>query len=124
MIFINDAKIYAKVWHVDRKEKYTDIRISTSEKDTDGNYVNSTWFPRLIGHAHQKLKDLKEGDKTIVTKAKFTNEGYTDKDGNKKSAFKFLILEAESEDQNESSSKSSEKSAPAKDAGSTEEDPW
>lgn len=124
MIFINDAKIYAKVWHVDRKEKYTDVRISTSEKDADGNYVNSTWFPRLIGHAHQKLKDLKEGDKIIISKAKFTNEGYTDKEGNKKSAFKFLILEAEPESQNENTTKPSAKSEPKSEEANTEEDPW
>lgn len=94
MIFINDSKIYAKVWHVDRQEKYTDVRIGTSEKDQDGNYINSNWFARLIGHAHQKLKDLSEGDRITITQAKLSNETYTDKEGNKKSSFKFLILEA------------------------------
>ena len=47
MIF-NDNKIYAKVWKVTPSEngKYVDLQITTSEKDNDGNYVNSSWFPR------------------------------------------------------------------------------
>ena len=94
MIFCKD-KIYAKVWSIKKEDKYIDLRISTSEKDRDGNYVNSTWFPRLIGHAFNSLKDeLKEGDRLIITKSKFTNESYT-KDGVVKSSFKFVVLEAE-----------------------------
>ena len=66
MIFIHD-KIYAKVWKITKHEKYADIQITTSEKDNDGNYINSGWFPRLIGHAFNSLKDtLKEGDKIVV----------------------------------------------------------
>lgn len=94
MIFCKD-KIYAKVWSIKKEDKYIDLRISTSEKDRDGNYVNSTWFPRLIGHAFNSLKDeLKEGDRLIITKSKLTNESYT-KDGVVKSSFKFVVLEAE-----------------------------
>ena len=95
MIFIHD-KIYAKVWKITKHEKYADIQITTSEKDNDGNYINSGWFPRLIGHAFNSLKDtLKEGDKIVITKSKMTNERYTAQDGSLKSAFRFLILEAE-----------------------------
>ena len=58
MVFVN-GKIYAKVWSVDAKEKYTDLRISTSEKvEKDGNtsYINSNWFPRAVGKAHNLNK--------------------------------------------------------------------
>ena len=60
MIF-NDNKIYAKVWKVTPSEngKYIDLQITTSEKDNDGNYVNSSWFPRVIGKAVNTLKGLK-----------------------------------------------------------------
>jgi len=54
----------------------------------------------MIGHSHQKLKDLKREDRIVITTAKLTNEPYTDKEGNKRSAFKFLILEAEPANQN------------------------
>lgn len=94
MIFCHD-KIYAKVWKITPAEKYLDLRISTSEKDRGGNYINSTWFPRCIGHAFNSLKDkLKEGDRITITVSKFTNEKYTANDGSIKSAFRFIILEA------------------------------
>ena len=94
MIFIHD-KIYAKVWKVEKFDKYIDLQATTSEKDKEGNYINSGWFPRLIGHAFNALKDsLKEGDTLIITKSKMTNERDEDKEGNKKSRFKFVVLEA------------------------------
>lgn len=94
MIFIHD-KIYAKVWKVDKSEKYIDLQVTTSEKDKEGNYINSGWFPRLIGHAFNSLKDtIKEGDTLVITKCKITNERYKDDEGNTKSRFKFVVLEA------------------------------
>lgn len=99
MVFVN-GKIYAKVWSVDAKEKYTDLRISTSEKvEKDGNtsYINSNWFPRAVGKAHNQAKNFGQGDNVVITKAKMSNEPY-EKDGQKRSAFKFVILEFESKE--------------------------
>lgn len=97
MIFNHD-KIYMKVWKITPHEKYLDLQGSTSEKLDSGEFINSSWFPRVIGHAFNSLKDtLKEGDRIIITKSKFSNERYTAKDGTAKSAFKFLILEAQLE---------------------------
>lgn len=98
MIFCHD-KVYMKVWKLQSKnEKYMDIQGTTSEKDKDGNYINSSWYPRLIGAAFQTMKNtLKEGDRIVITKCKLSNEKYTAKDGTVKSAFRFLILEAEPE---------------------------
>ena len=114
MIF-TDKKIYAKVWKITRREeKYLDLRISTSEKDLEGNYINSTWFPRLIGHAFNSLKDkVKEGDRIVITKAKLTNESY-EKDGVTKSAFKFLILEAEIDGQETNPAQAPAPAAPSR----------
>ncbi len=97
MIF-NDNKIYAKVWKVTPSEngKYVDLQITTSEKNSDGDYINSSWFPRVIGKAVNTLKGLKREDRIIITKSKFTNER-RDTDDGKKSFFRFLILEAEIE---------------------------
>lgn len=108
MIFIKDSNIYAKVWKVTKSDKYIDLRISTSEKDSEGGYVNSNWFPRLIGHAFNSLKDtIKEGDKIIITKAKLSNENYKTQDGVTKSAFRFIILEANIADADETSASNS-----------------
>lgn len=113
MIFIHD-KIYAKVWKVEKYEKYIDLQATTSEKDKDGNYINSGWFPRLIGHAFNSLKDtIKEGDTLVITKSKMTNERYKDSDGNNKSRFRFIVLEANISEAKESSESSDTTPAPA-----------
>ena len=98
MIFIKND-IFGKVWKVmEKTDKYMDIQMSTSEKNVDGEYVNSSWFPRLIGHAYNSLKDaIKDGDRIIIKKSKLTNERYKDNEGAYKSRFRFLILEAELE---------------------------
>ena len=104
MVFVNN-KIFAKVWNVDVKEKYTDLRISTSEKiEKDGNtsYINSNWFARAIGKAHNQAKVLSQGDSVVITKAKLSNESY-EKDGQKRSAFKFVVLEFESKEDTKAS---------------------
>ena len=100
MVFVRNDKIFAKVWKIDKKEKYADIRISTSEKvEKDGNkdYVNSNWFARAVGKAFNQLKDINEGDRVVITKAKLSNEQY-EKNGEKRSAFKFVVLEFESKE--------------------------
>lgn len=128
MIFCNN-KIYAKVWAVTPSEKYIDLRISTSEKDQNGEYINSSWFPRLIGHAFNSLKDkIKVGDKITITKAKFSNEKYTAKDGTVKSAFRFIILEASIDEEN-ANAPTAAGTAPAKTeqqetAASNDDCPW
>lgn len=92
MIF-NTNQIFAKVWKVTPSDKYIDLQITTSEKDGD-EWKNSSWFPRAIGHAANSLKNVKEGDRITITKSKFTNERRETKDGEKRSFFRFLILEA------------------------------
>ncbi len=92
----NENKIYATVWKVTPAEngKYIDLQITTSEKDQEGNYKNSGWFPRCIGHSVNSLKGLKEGDRIVITKSKFTNERYKNENNETRSAFRFLVLEA------------------------------
>lgn len=100
MILVTGNKIYSKIWKIDKKEKYADLRISTSEKvEKDGKteYINSNWFARAVGKAFNQLKDFKEGDNAVIIKAKLSNESY-EKDGQKRSAFKFVVLEFESKD--------------------------
>ena len=101
MVFVTN-KIFAKIWNVDAKEKYTDLRISTSEKvekDGETSYINSNWFARAIGKAHNQAKTLAEGDRVTITKAKLSNELY-EKNGEKRNVFKFVVLEFESNEEN------------------------
>lgn len=81
MFYIKDT--YAKVWKTMRvKEKYTDLNISTSEKDQDGNYINYNWFIRCLGAAHNKAKKIEDGTRIKILKGKIINENRQDKDGN------------------------------------------
>lgn len=106
----NENKIYAKVWKITPSDngKYIDLQITTSEKDQDGNYINSSWFPRCIGKSVNTLKELTAEDRIVITKSKFTNERKTLEDGTVRSFFRFIILEAkiDGKDKNEGNSKS------------------
>ena len=126
MIFIHD-KIYAKVWKVTKSDKYIDLQITTSEKDADGNYINSGWFPRLIGHAFNSLKDkIKEGDRIAITKSKITNERRKLDDGTTRSSFRFVVLEAniESAKSEETTEIETPTSTQEQQASSGEACPW
>ncbi len=108
MIFVKDTEQYATVWKVKPSEngKYIDLQISTSEKDKDGSYLNSSWFPRCIGHANNSLKDLQERDRIKIKTFKLTNEYNKEKN---QSYLRFLILDAEILDKDGSSSKETTK---------------
>lgn len=97
MILFNKA--YCTIWDIKPSEKYTDIRISTSEKNRDGNYVNSNWFARCIGKAHNQIKNFEVKDRAIILSGKVTNETY-EKDGQKRSVLRVLIYDLEKNEPN------------------------
>ena len=101
MIWLDNVR-YAKLWKVFDYEddaKYADASIGTSEKNPDGEWVNSRWPARFIGHAFNKLKkgDFDEGDKLRIVQGKLSNESYQDADGNWKNALRMLVMDAEIE---------------------------
>ena len=80
MFFIKEA--YATVWKIQEvRENYTRVRFSTSEKDLQGNYINSTWFGMFTGKAHAKAESLQEKDRIQITSGKINNKR-EQKDGN------------------------------------------
>ena len=98
MILVKDGnpiRQFMRVWKIDSHEKYTDLRASTSERKEDGGYINSNWFPRCIGHAHNKMKDVKEGDTIVVTSFRISNETGKGRDGATHSYFRMLLLDFE-----------------------------
>lgn len=124
MIYFTDC--YAKVWEIKCGEKYVDLKISTSEKDQNGEYKYSHWFARCFGKAFEAAGKIKEGDRIKILKGKVVNETYTDKDGNKKSFIKVIIIDFEKLDSEKSTaqaadikpkaeSKQEQQSAPADD---------
>lgn len=123
-MFFCEGKFFAKVWSIKKEEKYLDLRISTNEKDQDGEWHDSTWFTRVIGHAFNSLKDtLKEGDNIVINRIKFSNEGEKGDDGKWKSYFKVLILDASISEKAEK--KSTENTGSTKAEKEDKEDsPW
>jgi hypothetical protein len=78
-------KTYATIWNVKDKNKFAEVRFSTSRKDpkNEGKYLNSTWsFVRFVSDAYKKSVDLSKKDKIIITKAGMSLEPYEDKEGN------------------------------------------
>ena len=59
MVFVRNDKIFAKVWKIDKKEKYADLRISTSEKvEKDGKDGEG----RRLGDGAPRAKLGREAD--------------------------------------------------------------
>ena len=71
---LSSKGFWAKVWKIEDCGNFHQCQISTSKKDKDGNYVKDySGFVRLIGHAHNKAKDIKEGDTIKVSNSELTN---------------------------------------------------
>lgn len=93
MFFVSNK--YAKIWKIFKtEEKYVDLSVSTSEKDRDGEFRNSNWRARAIGHAFQQYKngEVSEGNQYAI-RGKLTNERYQDDDGNWKDNYRLLIMD-------------------------------
>lgn len=113
MIFIKNPT-WIKIWEVNPKEKYIDIRFSTSEKKEDGSYTNSNWFGRCLGKARNKIieDNIQKGDKIRMTSGKITAEVYLNDKGEKRTApVKILIFDY---DNGENSNNASAEPSPKK----------
>lgn len=72
MIYINDVR-YVKVWKAENKGKFISLQCSTSEKNQQGEYENSSWNVILVGNAYDQGKHLEKGDTFTINKGKITN---------------------------------------------------
>ena len=62
---------YAKIWNIDRKEKYSVVELSVSKKNraTDQYETDfSSKFVRFVGNAHQQLINM-QGNERIKIKS-------------------------------------------------------
>jgi single-stranded DNA-binding protein len=123
MIYIKDAKIYAKVWEVNAQEKVTTLKVSTSDKDKDGNKTYSSWYPVAFGQTAKRLaEEVRSGDTIIIKTAKLKNELYMPKDGDKKKTrFEFVIFDYEALNNDQPSAKNDSK---ANDEPADDSSPW
>lgn len=101
MFIIRDA--YATVWSVEDKGNFVRGRISTSEKDKDGKYINSNWFVTFVGKAKEPALALSTRDRIKIISGKISNTT-TGEGKDKKSFVNVVIFDFEnlSNSQNES----------------------
>lgn len=92
MFFIKDT--YATIWHVEDAGNYVKCRITTSEKNAEGNYEYSNWFANFIGKAKETALELEQKDKIKILKGKVTNKAFGEQ-GNKKSYLNVAVFEFE-----------------------------
>lgn len=72
MSFRNGA--YATIWAVEPKEKYTNVRLSTSRKNRDGTYDQDFGgYVSFIGDAHTAASGLKEKDRIKILECSATS---------------------------------------------------
>ena len=53
---------YAKVYDLDRNEKFIKCNLSTAKKNKHGEYEYMHWRGRIVGNAVDKMKEINEGD--------------------------------------------------------------
>ena len=72
MAFANDR--IAKVWEIKPKEKYCEVKISTSRKDDDGEYKQDfSAYVRFVGKANEKARELKGSEMIKLLKVEVSN---------------------------------------------------
>ena len=110
-----------KVWEINDKEGYAEVKFSTSRKVKEDNsydkvqidngvakngYISeSQSFVRFVGHAYNKLKEIKIGDTITNLKGDLSREPYWDSKNNciaypknlKTTIFEFEIYVPENE---------------------------
>lgn len=70
----NTKATFAKVWSVEDKGNYVKTQISTSRKDKDGNYINSSWFANFVGKCVDKARELERGTRIKITAGTIENK--------------------------------------------------
>ena len=96
MLYFKDQ--FAVVWQVQKvEEKYSKVRIGTSEKDPQGNYVNSNWFATFLGTAHKNVSTLNEKDRIKIS-GKVTNVSRKQDDGSFKTYLNVVVNSFEKSD--------------------------
>jgi len=85
---------YATVWSVEDKGNYVKGRISTSEKNKEGKYVNSNWFVTFVGKAKEPALALSTKDRIKIISGKISNTT-TGEGEDKKSYLNVVIFDFE-----------------------------
>lgn len=73
-------KRIAKVWEIKPKEKFAELKISTSKKNQEGEYQQDfSSYVRFLGKAFEKINQIKEGDMVKLLEVESSNTYDKDK---------------------------------------------
>lgn len=91
MGFRKDA--YATIWELDRKEKFTNVKLSTSRKNKEtGQYKDDfSGYVRFIGKAHDLAANLQVRDRIQIDSCDVTTNYDKEKE---KRYTNFLVFDA------------------------------
>jgi hypothetical protein len=104
---LNITGRFLKVWAVEIKEKFTKVDMSSSKKNQDGSYSNSSWKGcKFVGKAFEESKTLSKGDTINVLSGLIGKRQYQDKWYDDIVVFEFEVV-YNSEASNKSSGESS-----------------
>lgn len=127
MFFLKDC--YAYVNEVKDKGNYSEVRLSTTRKDTkDGNEnkVYSNWsFVRFVGKAHNRISKMEESKFPIkILTGQITQESYTNASGEIQYPKNpsIVIFDFETSGQNNSTNSKPTNSKPSKSPSTPYED--
>lgn len=108
---------YGSIFNVEVEEKRVKGRLSTSEKNKNGDFINSYWNVVFVGNAYESAKSLTDKDRIHINKCKITNEPYTTKAGDKSTWLQVTVFDFEKLEHNSSGGSDESKSTPKKGKG-------
>jgi hypothetical protein len=69
----NARATYMKVWATENKGKYVKAQVSTSRKDKEGQYINSSWFANFVGQCAGDAENLSRGESIKILSGQLEN---------------------------------------------------
>lgn len=89
---------FAKVWDIQPKERYIELRITTSKKNKDSKEYEQDFsgFVRCLGKAFDKAKELTKGDLVTLGDVEVTTKYDTERD---KTYTNFIVWDFEKQKQ-------------------------
>ena len=89
---LNVTGKYVKVWEVKESGKVVKLSLSSSKKNKDNKYENSSWRGRAVGNCFEKAKSLKKEDMIEIISAGIAKYEYEGKRYDIITIFDFNII--------------------------------
>lgn len=64
---------FVKIWSIEDKGKYAKAQVSSSQKNKEGQYENSSWNMNFVGKAKDKILMCDKGDTIEITQGGVSN---------------------------------------------------